>query len=59
MTARSDYIKGISQMVIVGEIDFTAFDTMTDHEIVKADNPKGVGIWTAEMLPFFLCKDRM
>ncbi len=55
MTARkASYIKGISEAVIVGEIDFTAFDTMTDHEIVKKlITLKGVGIWTAEMLLIF------
>ena len=51
---KAGYIRGVGEAVVCGEVDFDAFDTMDDHEIIKElTTLKGVGIWTAEMLLIF------
>jgi DNA-3-methyladenine glycosylase II len=55
---KANCIRGISDLLIRGELDFTKIGTMTDHEIIKAlSSLPGIGIWTAEMLLIFsLCR---
>ena len=59
MTLRkAEYIKGIGNAAITGEVDFSKLHTLTDEEIIKKLSAlNGVGIWTAEMLLIFsLCR---
>ncbi|WP_315065750.1 DNA-3-methyladenine glycosylase [uncultured Clostridium sp.] len=59
MTVRkAEYIKGIANAAIIGEINFSTLHTLTDEEIIKKFSAlNGVGIWTAEMLLIFsLCR---
>ncbi len=59
MTVRkAEYIKGIANAAITGEINFSTLRTLTDEEIIKKLSAlNGVGIWTAEMLLIFsLCR---
>lgn len=59
MTVRkAEYIKGIANAAIIGEINFSILHTLTDEEIIKKFSAlNGVGIWTAEMLLIFsLCR---
>jgi DNA-3-methyladenine glycosylase II len=51
---KANYIKGIGEAVINGELDFAKFDDMFDDEIIKKlSTLRGVGVWTAEMLLIF------
>ncbi len=59
MTVRkAEYIKGIANAAIIGEVNFSILHTLTDEEIIKKLSAlNGVGIWTAEMLLIFsLCR---
>lgn len=59
MTVRkAEYIKGIANAAIIGEINFSTLHILTDEEIIKKlSSLNGVGIWTAEMLLIFsLCR---
>lgn len=59
MTVRkAEYIKGIANAAITGEVNFHTLHALTDDEIMKKlSSLKGVGIWTAEMLLIFsLCR---
>lgn len=48
------YIKGLAQSVMQGEIDFAAWDGMSDEEAIEAlTKIKGIGRWTAEMFLIF------
>jgi len=55
---KAEYIKGIANAAISGEVDFSTLHTLTDEEIVKKlSSLHGVGVWTAEMLLIFsLCR---
>jgi DNA-3-methyladenine glycosylase II len=55
---KAEYIKGISQAVINGEIDLSALPKMSDDEVInKLKTLRGIGIWSAEMvLIFSLCR---
>lgn len=55
---KAEYIKGIAEAAISGEVDFAALHTLTDQEIIKKlSSLHGVGVWTAEMLLIFsLCR---
>ncbi|HYE12627.1 MAG TPA: DNA-3-methyladenine glycosylase [Patescibacteria group bacterium] len=59
MTVRkAEYIKGVAEAAISGEVDFHNLHTLTDQEIIKKLSAlHGVGVWTAEMLLIFsLCR---
>lgn len=59
MSARkAEYVKGIAEAAISGEVDFKSLHTLTDEEIIKKlSSLRGVGVWTAEMLLIFsLCR---
>jgi 3-methyladenine DNA glycosylase/8-oxoguanine DNA glycosylase len=55
---KAEYIKGIADAAISGEVDFKTLHTLTDQEIIKKlSSLHGVGVWTAEMLLIFsLCR---
>jgi len=55
---KADYIKGIADAAISGDIDFNLLHTLPDAEIIKKlSSLHGVGVWTAEMLLIFsLCR---
>jgi DNA-3-methyladenine glycosylase II len=55
---KAEYIKGIAEAAISGEVDFKTLHTLTDEEIIeKLSSLRGVGVWTAEMLLIFsLCR---
>ncbi len=51
---KAEYIKGIADAALSGEVDFAALHTLTDEEIIKKlSSLHGVGVWTAEMLLIF------
>lgn len=53
--SKADYIKSLTHSVMSGEIDFEAFKTMSDEELIKhLTNLKGIGIWTAHMYLIFV-----
>ena len=55
---KAQYIRGIAEAAICGEVDFNLLYTMSDEEIIiKLSLLHGVGVWTAEMLLIFsLCR---
>ncbi len=55
---KAEYIKGVAEAAISGEVDFHTLHTLTDQEIIKKLSAfHGVGVWTAEMLLIFsLCR---
>lgn len=55
---KAQYIKGIADAAISGEVDFKSLHTLSDEEIIKKlSSLHGVGVWTAEMLLIFsLCR---
>ena len=53
-TRKASYIKGISESVLSGEINFEELDFLNDKEVIKKlTTLNGVGEWTAEMLLIF------
>ncbi len=51
---KAEYVKALSQAVLAGEVDFTAFRKLDDEEVIKTlVSVKGVGRWTAEMFLIF------
>ncbi|MCL1876293.1 MAG: DNA-3-methyladenine glycosylase [Synergistaceae bacterium] len=51
---KAGYIKGISEAVINGDINFNEFVSMSDGEIIsKLSSLRGIGVWTAEMFLIF------
>jgi DNA-3-methyladenine glycosylase II len=51
---KSQYIKGIAEAALTGEVDFDKLHTLKDEEIIKKlSSLYGVGEWTAEMLLIF------
>ncbi len=55
---KAEYIKGIADASLRGEIDFSRLKEMADAEIIDAlSSLRGIGVWTAEMLLLFsLCR---
>lgn len=55
---KSEYIKGIAEAALSGEIDFNSLNNMSDSDIInKLTRLRGVGVWTVEMLLIFsLCR---
>lgn len=55
---KAEYLKGIAEAAIYGEVEFNTLYTLTDEEIIKKLSLlHGVGVWTAEMLLIFsLCR---
>ncbi len=55
---KSEYIKGIAEAALSGEVDFKRLYSMSDTEIMdKLTRLRGVGVWTVEMLLIFsLCR---
>lgn len=51
---KAEYIRGIAESAISGEVEFNKLHTLTDQEIIKKlSSLHGVGVWTAEMLLLF------
>ncbi len=51
---KAEYIKGIADAALRGEIDFSRLGEMTDEEVVRQlSSLRGIGVWTAEMLLLF------
>jgi 3-methyladenine DNA glycosylase/8-oxoguanine DNA glycosylase len=49
-----EYIKGIADAAVNGEINFSRFNEMTDEEIIdQLSSLRGIGVWTVEMLLLF------
>lgn len=57
-TRKAEYIKGIANAAISGEVNFNELHTLTDEQIIKKLSAlNGIGVWTAEMLLIFsLCR---
>ena len=55
---KAEYIKGIAEAALNGDIDFAALADLPDDEVVRRLSAlRGVGVWTAEMLLIFsLCR---
>jgi DNA-3-methyladenine glycosylase II len=55
---KANYIKGVADTAISGEVDFNTLNTLSDSEIIKKlSSLQGVGVWTVEMLLIFsLCR---
>lgn len=55
---KAEYIKGIADAAMSGQVDFNTLNTLPDEEIIKKlSSLRGVGVWTAEMLLIFsLCR---
>lgn len=55
---KAEYIRGIADAAVSGEVDFDSLHSLTDDEIIKKlSSLHGVGVWTAEMLLIFsLCR---
>src|SRR5699024_8613784 len=48
---KSNYIKGIGQAVVNGDINLAQLYELSDDEVIKElSSLKGVGVWTAEMI---------
>ena len=58
LTRKAEYIKGIADAAVRGEIDFSRFHEMADEDIIdQLSSLRGIGVWTAEMLLLFsLCR---
>jgi len=51
---KTQYIKGIAEASLGGQVDFSRLHTLSDEEVIKAlSSLHGVGEWTAEMLLIF------
>jgi 3-methyladenine DNA glycosylase/8-oxoguanine DNA glycosylase len=55
---KAEYIKGIADAAVRGEIDFSRLHEMADEDIIdQLSSLRGIGVWTAEMLLLFsLCR---
>lgn len=54
---KANYIKGITDAVLSGEIDLEKIKEMADEDVIKTlVKLKGIGKWTAEMLMIFSLK---
>jgi len=51
---KANYIKGIGDAVVSGELNIAGFNELPDEEIIRQlSSLSGVGLWTAEMLLIF------
>ncbi len=51
---KTEYITGLSEMLVSGELDLTSLDLMSDEEMVSAlVMVKGIGRWSAEIYGMF------
>ncbi|NLJ79999.1 MAG: DNA-3-methyladenine glycosylase 2 family protein [Firmicutes bacterium] len=51
---KAEYIQGIAEAVLRGELDFSKLEALSDQEVcVQLTKLKGVGNWTAEMFLIF------
>jgi DNA-3-methyladenine glycosylase II len=51
---KASYIKGITEVVIKGELDLEELTKLSDDEVSKRLSAlNGIGVWTAEMLMIF------
>jgi 3-methyladenine DNA glycosylase/8-oxoguanine DNA glycosylase len=55
---KANYIKGIGEAAVSGELDLAGLRDMTDALVVeRLSSLPGIGVWTAEMLLIFsLCR---
>ena len=55
---KAEYIRGVADAAVRGDVDFSRFDEMADAEIIEQlSSMRGIGVWTAEMLLIFsLCR---
>ncbi|MEI6205568.1 MAG: hypothetical protein WCP20_02175 [Desulfuromonadales bacterium] len=55
---KAEYIKGLGDVAICGELDLVQLAELSDAEIIKKlSSLRGLGIWSAEMLLIFsLCR---
>lgn len=55
---KAEYIRGIADAALRGEISFSRLKDMADEEIIDTlSSLRGIGVWTAEMLLLFsLCR---
>jgi len=55
---KSEYIKGIAEAALSGDVDFNSLISMSDSDIInKLTKLRGIGVWTVEMLLIFsLCR---
>ncbi len=52
---KAKYIKGVTDAVISGKLDFESIKSMPDNEVKKAlTSIKGIGDWTAQMYLIFV-----
>ena len=52
---KATYIKALTDSVLIGDINFSEFSTLSDSEVInKLTSIKGIGIWTAKMYLIFV-----
>ena len=52
---KATYIKALTDSVLIGDINFYEFSTMSDSEVInKLTSIKGIGKWTAKMYLIFV-----
>ena len=52
---KAAYIKALTDAVLVGNLNFSEFNTMSDNEVInKLTSIKGIGMWTAKMYLIFV-----
>lgn len=52
--AKAQYVRNVAQHIVDGKLDFAAFNTMSNDEVVaQLTAIKGVGQWTAHMFLIF------
>lgn len=58
-SAKADYIRNLSNMVLDGTLDFKSLEIMSDADIIKIlTKLRGVGNWTAKMYLIFVLDRR-
>jgi DNA-3-methyladenine glycosylase II len=51
---KAEYVKGIAQACVSGDIDLQALNALTDEKVIeRLCALRGVGVWTAEMMLIF------
>lgn len=51
---KAGYLKGLAEVAISGEVDFTTLPGLPDEEVIAVlTSLRGVGVWTAEMILLF------
>ena len=57
---KAEYIKGIADAAVRGEIDFSRFHEMADEDIIdRLSSLRGIGVWTAKCFCFSPYAGRM